>query len=107
MIYKKEPGRSKTPFFFAAPGSSCFYVGEQSSCIVVRLRTTSTLQLGLLVIGWAPRVVWHLGRSYFLIAETRTEALLGLCALRWHPKTRKNIHVAKPIGVTRSKEDSS
>jgi hypothetical protein len=87
MIYKKEPGRSKTPFFFAAPGSGCFYVGEQSSCIVVRRRTSSTSRLGLLLLGGAPRVVLHLARSYFVIAETTFEALFGLCALRWHPKT--------------------
>jgi hypothetical protein len=48
MIYKKEPGRSKTRLLFAALGSSCSYAGEQTRCIIVRRRTSSKLQLGLL-----------------------------------------------------------
>jgi hypothetical protein len=76
--------------YFTALESSYFYVGEQSRRIVVRCRTFSTLQLGPLVLGGAPRVVWHLGRFVFLVAKTLNEALLGLCALRWHPKSRPN-----------------
>ena len=93
MIYKKEPGRSKTPFLFAAPGSSCFYAGEQSSRIVVRHRTPSTLQLGLLVLGGAPRVVWHLGRSSFSRRRNTDRGLFGLCALRWPPKIWRAKHI--------------